>query len=117
MAKTPATNTLYYGDNLDILRDYPTQKPLALLERIIAASSNEGDLVLDPFCGCGTTGMRTAAAKADFYQTEHGKYEKIQFLTIEDLFDGKRPHMPWVDPSVFKKAKWENMEKQEKMDL
>lgn len=34
---------------------YPTQKPEALLERIIEASSNEGDLVLDPFCGCGTT--------------------------------------------------------------
>ncbi len=34
---------------------YPTQKPLALLERILTASSNEGDLVLDPFCGCGTT--------------------------------------------------------------
>ena len=34
---------------------YPTQKPLALLERLIAASSNKGDLVLDPFCGCGTT--------------------------------------------------------------
>jgi DNA modification methylase len=34
---------------------YPTQKPLALLERIIRASSNEGDVVLDPFCGCGTT--------------------------------------------------------------
>lgn len=34
---------------------YPTQKPLALLERIISASSNPGDLVLDPFCGCGTT--------------------------------------------------------------
>jgi len=34
---------------------YPTQKPVALLERIIAASSNPGDLVLDPFCGCGTT--------------------------------------------------------------
>ena len=33
---------------------YPTQKPLALLERIIKASSNEGDWVLDPFCGCGT---------------------------------------------------------------
>ena len=33
---------------------YPTQKPLALLERIIQASSNEGELVLDPFCGCGT---------------------------------------------------------------
>jgi len=34
---------------------YPTQKPLGLIERIIAASSGEGDLVLDPFCGCGTT--------------------------------------------------------------
>lgn len=33
---------------------YPTQKPIALLERIIAASSDPGDLVLDPFCGCGT---------------------------------------------------------------
>ena len=33
---------------------YPTQKPLALLERIIQASSNEGDIVMDPFCGCGT---------------------------------------------------------------
>jgi DNA modification methylase len=33
---------------------YPTQKPLALLERILQVSSNEGDIVLDPFCGCGT---------------------------------------------------------------
>jgi hypothetical protein len=34
---------------------YPTQKPAALLERIISASTNPGDVVLDPFCGCGTT--------------------------------------------------------------
>ena len=34
---------------------YPTQKPVALLERIVEASSNPGDVVLDPFCGCGTT--------------------------------------------------------------
>lgn len=34
---------------------YPTQKPLALLERIVKASSSPGDVVLDPFCGCGTT--------------------------------------------------------------
>jgi len=34
---------------------YPTQKPISLLERIISASSNPGDVVLDPFCGCGTT--------------------------------------------------------------
>ncbi len=34
---------------------YPTQKPSTLLERIIEANSNEGDIILDPFCGCGTT--------------------------------------------------------------
>ncbi len=33
---------------------YPTQKPVALLERVVATSSNPGDLILDPFCGCGT---------------------------------------------------------------
>lgn len=236
---------------------YPTQKPLALLERIIAASSNEGDLVLDPFCGCGTTvhaaqklnrrwigidvthlaislvrrrlidafpqaqfevhgvpkdiggaralaeadkhqfqlwalsmieaqpykggkkggdtgidgylyfkpdgkvtekavvsvkggqnlnptmvrdlvgtvdaekakmgvfvtledpttGMRRAATAAGFYETEHGKYEKIQILTVEDLFEGKRVHMPWVDSSVFKKAKREKTEHQGELDM
>ena len=42
---------------------YPTQKPEALLERIIQASSNEGDVVLDPFCGCGTA--VAAAQKLD----------------------------------------------------
>jgi DNA modification methylase len=42
---------------------YPTQKPVALLERIIAASSNPGDIVLDPFCGCGTA--LVAAQKLD----------------------------------------------------
>lgn len=49
-------------DDIDMLSSqdqerlgYPTQKPVALLERIISASSSEGDLVLDPFCGCGTT--------------------------------------------------------------
>jgi site-specific DNA-methyltransferase (adenine-specific) len=42
---------------------YPTQKPLALLERIITASSKPGDIVLDPFCGCGTA--IAAAQKLD----------------------------------------------------
>jgi site-specific DNA-methyltransferase (adenine-specific) len=42
-----------HGHTKELL-GYPTQKPEALLERIIRASSNEGDLVLDPFCGCGT---------------------------------------------------------------
>ncbi len=54
-------------DNIDMLRGiskgkkdgeylgFPTQKPVALLKRIIEVSSNEGDIVLDPMCGCGTT--------------------------------------------------------------
>jgi site-specific DNA-methyltransferase (adenine-specific) len=50
-----------FWDDIDLIPSsskealgYETQKPLALLERIIKASSNEGDIVLDPFCGCGT---------------------------------------------------------------
>nr|AMK59516.1 DNA methylase N-4/N-6 [uncultured bacterium UPO68_UPO87] len=234
---------------------YPTQKPLSLLERIINASSNEGDVVLDPFCGCGTTvhaaqklnrewigidvthlaisliqkrlrdafgpipievhgvpkdaGGAAALAEADKYQfqwwavslvdalpfgdkkkgadggidgliyfkpdgkatekaivsvkggrnvgvtmvkdliatverdkakmgifitlapptgpmikeaasaglykTEYGSFPKIQILTIEQLFEGHRPHMPWIDPTVFKKAKKEDTSKQHKL--
>jgi site-specific DNA-methyltransferase (adenine-specific) len=41
---------------------YPTQKPLALLDRIIRASSNEGEVILDPFCGCGTSVEAAEAA-------------------------------------------------------
>ena len=43
-----------FGPNSPERTGYKTQKPLALLERIIAASSNKGDIVLDPFCGCAT---------------------------------------------------------------
>jgi len=44
MSQRSSTNTLY-----------PTQKPLELIKRIVLASSNEGDIVMDPFCGCATT--------------------------------------------------------------
>ena len=46
------SGTMVHGKDMT---GYPTQKPIRLLERIILASSNEGDTVLDPFCGCGTT--------------------------------------------------------------
>ena len=39
---------------------YPTQKPLAIMERILSMASNKGDIVLDPFCGCGTTVIASA---------------------------------------------------------
>ena len=234
---------------------YPTQKPLALLERIINASSNEGDIVLDPFCGCGTaihaaqklkrqwigidithlaisliekrlkdafpgikyevhgtpkdlegaralaeqdkyqfqwwavslvnavpfggkkkgadsgidgliyfkpegkttekaivsvkggenvnvamirdlahvvdrekakmgvfitladsTGpMRTEAVKAGYYETLYGKYPKIQILTNRELFEGKKPNIPLVDDSSFRKAPKESTGNQDEL--
>ncbi len=54
-----------------------------------------------------TRPMITRAAAAGLYKTEYRDFPKIQILTIEDLFEGKRPEMPWLDPSVFKKAKRE----------
>lgn len=50
--------------------NHPTQKPISLLERIIKASSNEGDLVLDPFCGTFTTGFVAKENKRDFIGIE-----------------------------------------------
>ncbi len=231
---------------------YPTQKPVALLERVIGTSSNPGDIVLDPFCGCGTTihaaqklgrqwtgidithlaisliekrlhdafpgisfdihgtpkdlggaralaaqdkyqfqwwavslvnavpfggkkkgadsgidghiyfkpdakttekaivsvkggdnvnvamvrdlahvvdrekakmglfitlaeatgPMKTEAVKVGFYETDYGKYPKIQILTIRELFEGKKPDIPLVDPTFFKKAQAEDTTKQ-----
>ena len=234
---------------------YPTQKPISLLERIIEASSKEGDVVLDPFCGCGTTihaaeklrrkwigiditnlaisliekrigeafadvkfevhgtpkdmdgaksladadkyqfqwwavslvnavpyggkkkgadggidgiiyfrpdgktvekaivsvkggsnvsvtmirdlahvverekakigvfitiaeptePMLKEAAKEGYYETDYGKYPKIQILTIGQLFEGKKPHIPLVDSGSFKKTAIEPRSKQEQL--
>jgi len=49
---------------------HPTQKPLSLLERVVAASSSAGDLVLDPFCGSGTTGVAATLAGRKFLGVE-----------------------------------------------
>lgn len=64
---------------------YPTQKPLVLLERIIMASSNEGDVVLDPFCGCGTT--------VDAAQKLGRRWIGIDITTLAvDLIDARLRH-------------------------
>lgn len=234
---------------------YPTQKPLALLERIVQASSLPGDVVLDPFCGCGTTihaaqklgrpwigidvthlaisliekrlrdafpgisfvvhgtpkdldgaralfgqdayqfqwwavslvdavpfggkkkgadggidgiiyfkpdgkttekaivsvkggsnvgvamvrdlghvverekarigllltlaepsgPMKTEAVKAGFYETEYGRYPRLQILTVAELFDGHKPQIPLIDPAAFKKAQREATAKQNEL--
>jgi len=64
---------------------YPTQKPLALLQRILEASTNEGDLVLDPFAGCGTT--------IDAAQDLRRRWIGIDITTLAvDLIDARLRH-------------------------
>lgn len=48
--------------------------------------------------------MQTEAAKAGFYETPYGRFPKIQILTIEELFNGKRPLLPWLDREAFKQV-------------
>ena len=62
---------------------YPTQKPLALLERIVAASSTRGDIVLDPFCGCATTCL--AAEKLGRHWIGIDLSEQAAKLVVERL--------------------------------
>ena len=59
---------------------YPTQKPIKLLERIVKASSNEGDIVLDPFCGCATTCVvaETLGRKWVGIDVSHKAYELVK---------------------------------------
>jgi site-specific DNA-methyltransferase (adenine-specific) len=54
------------GPREKVLGRHPTQKPLALLDRVIAASASPGDLVIDPFCGSGTTGVAAVNAGCRF---------------------------------------------------
>ena len=81
---------------------YPTQKPLALYERIIQASSNEGDIVLDPFCGCATTLIAAERLKRQWVGIDiwnEAQDAVIERLKKEDLMapdghpDGKLFHI------------------------
>ncbi|MEN9782081.1 MAG: hypothetical protein RL208_231 [Pseudomonadota bacterium] len=71
---------------------YPTQKPLALIERIIKASSKEGDVVLDPFCGCATTCVAADKLKRKWIGIDIEKKAVellIERLEKEGEYDGK----------------------------
>lgn len=76
---TPKNGEKKYGK-------HPTQKPEALLERIILASSNEGDIVLDPFCGSGTTGVVAIRYKRKFVGIDSEK-KYLDELAIPRLKD------------------------------
>lgn len=62
-----------------------------------------------------TRPMLTEAVKEGFYETPYGKFQRLQVLTIEQLLEGKQPHMPWLDPSSFKKAAKEITAKQNEL--
>ena len=81
---------------------YPTQKPLALLERIINASSNEGDVVLDPFCGCATACVAAEQLGRDWIGIDiSSSAEVITKIRLQDEADNARlePDNPnWFNP-------------------
>ena len=99
-------------------RSYATQKPLKLLERIVQASSNPGDVVLDPFCGCGTTvhaaekhgrkwiGIDISGDAVDEIKermAESGIYEKIHY----DVHEGSPDTMAEYNRlNPFEKQEW-----------
>ena len=108
------------GENVDSLWDdipplnsqakerlgYPTQKPEALLERIIQASTNEGDVVLDPFCGCGTTIAAAQSLKRKWigidvaYEAINIIRERLKKVSLED---GVHYNI-WGDPESLEDA-------------
>ena len=82
---------------------YPTQKPLALLDRVVRAGSNEGDLILDPFCGCATT-----LVAADRLQRRWAGIDlsPLAIKLVDERIAADRGDMPWgganalTDPPV-----------------
>ena len=76
---TPKPNEKRHGK-------HPTQKPESLLERIVLASSNEGDLILDPFCGSATTGVAALRNKRNFIGIDSNK-EFLDSFAIPRLKD------------------------------
>ena len=78
--------------------DYPTQKPEALLERIIIASSNEGDLVADIFCGSGTTAAVAEKLGRKWIVSDLGKFAihttRKRMIGVQRQIESRRQRLP-----------------------
>jgi len=81
------------GTNSREKTGYPTQKPVAILERIIRASSNEGDVVLDFFAGSGTTGQACLNLKRQFILIDNNP----QALEVMHARFANVPDIIWVE--------------------
>ncbi|MCY3797035.1 MAG: DNA methyltransferase [Chloroflexi bacterium] len=96
----------YLGSTAKERTGYPTQKPLALYERIIKASSSEGDIVLDPFCGCATTPIAAERLKRKWIGMDiwDGAYtqvmERLERDTILRFDDKSHVTLPQVHYST-----------------
>ena len=78
---------------------YPTQKPLKLLERIIKASSNEGDVVLDPFCGCATACVAAEQLNRQWMGIDISpSAEDITKLRLQEIVDKEVNAFPLFNP-------------------
>lgn len=76
----------YTSQSEKILGKHPTQKPIKLLERVILSSSNAGDIVLDPFCGSGTTGVAAVKHGRKFVGIEReNEYVSLSERRIADV--------------------------------
>jgi site-specific DNA-methyltransferase (adenine-specific) len=62
-----------------------------------------------------TKPMLTEAVKSGFYETPCGKFPKLQIVTIENLLEGKKPQIPLIDPGSFKKTRWEDTTRQDRL--
>ena len=69
---------------------HPTQKPLELLERIILASTNEDDIILDPFCGSSTTGIAATKLNRKFVGIDNEKeYLDLSIRRFQEMKEDK----------------------------
>ncbi|MCW5696614.1 MAG: restriction endonuclease [Bauldia sp.] len=98
MPGTPVTNDWddiehLHGGDPEFL-GYPTQKPLSLLERVIKASTNAGDIVLDPFCGCGTAIEAAQALERQWIGIDITHYAiSLIDRRLAASFPGLQPHI------------------------
>ncbi len=94
--------------------NYPTQKPEALLERIIKASSNEGDLVLDCFCGSGTTAAVAEKLGRRWITCDLGRFAihttRKRLLSIEGVKPFVVQNLGKYERQAWQAAEWENEE-------
>ena len=122
-----------HGKNPEVV-DYPTQKPEALLERIIKASSNEGDLVADFFCGSGTTAAVAEKLGRKWICTDLGKFalhttrkrligvqrqlkadgEDYRAFEILNLGKYERQHYIGLNPNLREAEQQQQLEEKEK---